>query len=303
MHEPSFSTHVVRALLSLSWGTLMSKGFWPAVSGSVAQNERLNIIANNLANADTNGFKRDQVTFHTVLSSATSAAMKEGIPHKAFTDKDFYKLDGRDQAYVEVEGNFTDHTQGKARVTGNPLDVSLEGKGFLEVLAPEGVRLSRQGTMRMNHEGTLVTNEGFPVLGPATKAGAAPGIEGEPRSDLMARTIKLDPGASTKVSITTDGKIFQGGQEIGELSVVEVVDQNLLYKEGSSLFRNDDPANVSQDPRSTTVRQGIIETSNVNSISEMTEMLKATRLFEANEKIVKTYGDLESRAVNDLGKL
>ena len=69
------------------------------------------------------------------------------------------------------------------------------------------------------------------------------------------------------------------------------------------MFRNDDPANVSQDPKSTVVRQGIVEASNVNAISEMTEMLKATRLFEAKEKLVKTYGDLESRAVNDLGKL
>ncbi|RYZ93925.1 MAG: flagellar hook-basal body protein, partial [Proteobacteria bacterium] len=264
-----------------------------------------NIIANNLANADTNGFKRDQVTFHTVLSSATSAAMKEAIPHKAFTDKDFHKLDGRDQAYVEVEGNFTDHSQGKAKVTGNPLDVSLEGKGFLEVLAPEGVRLTRQGTMRMNHEGTLVTNEGFPVLSPATAAApnGSEGIEGTPRNDIFARTIKLDPGASSKVSITTDGKLYQGGQEVGQLSVVEVVDQNLLTKEGSSMFRNDDPANLSLDGKSTVVRQGIVEASNVNAISEMTEMLKATRLFEANEKLVKTYGDLESRAVNDLGKL
>jgi flagellar basal-body rod protein FlgF len=296
---------VVRGLLFPGWGRLMSKGFWPAVSGSVAQSERLNIIANNLANADTNGFKRDQVTFHTVLSSATTAAMKEEIPRKPFTDKDFHRLDGRDQAYVEVEGNFTDHSQGKAKVTGNPLDVSLEGKGFLEVLAPEGVRLTRQGTMRMNHEGTLVTNEGFPVLSPATAAAPVEGagIEGQPRADLFARTIKLDPGASSKVSITTDGKLYQGGQEIGQLSVVEVVDPNLLYKEGSSMFRNDDPANVSQDPKSTVVRQGIVEASNVNAISEMTEMLKATRLFEANEKLVKTYGDLESRAVNDLGKL
>lgn len=281
----------------------MSKGFWPAVSGSVAQSERLNIIANNLANADTNGFKRDQVTFHTVLASATTAAMKEGVPHKAFTDKDFHRLDGRDQAYVEVEGNFTDHSQGKAKVTGNPLDVALEGKGFLEVLAPEGVRLSRQGTMRLNHEGTLVTNEGFPVLGPATTPAAAGNVDGQPRPDLLSRAIRLDPGASSKVSITTDGKLYQGGQEIGQLSIVEVVDPNLLYKEGSSLFRNDDPANLTQGAPNTMVRQGIVETSNVNAISEMTEMLKSTRLFEANEKVVKTYGDLEGRAVNDLGKL
>lgn len=281
----------------------MSKGFWPAVSGSIAQSERLNTIANNLANADTNGFKRDQVAFESVLSSAVTAAMKEEIPRKAYTEKDFHKLDGTDTAYVQIEGTFTDHSQGKLRVSSNPLDVALEGKGFLEVLAPQGVRYTRQGSLRMNQEGTLVTNEGFPVLAPGTAP--APTADGTaPGEDFSARMIRLNPGAAnTRVSVTTDGRIYQGNQEMGQLAVTEFVDEKLLSKEGSSLFRNDENANLAQTPRTTTVRQGVIETSNVNAISEMTEMLKATRLFEANQKLVTTYGELESRAVNDLGKL
>lgn len=280
-------------------GGRMSKGLWPAVSGSIAQSERLDTIANNLANADTTGFKRDQVAFQAVMSSAVSAAQKEGIPYKPYTEKDFHRLDGADQAYVAVEGTYTDHSQGRAKVTGAPLDVALEGNGFIEVLAPQGVRYTRQGSLRMNQDGGLVTNEGFQVLNP----GGAPQPGKEiPREELMARAIRINP-ALGQVTITSDGKIYQGKQEAGQLSVVEFVDPKLLSKDGSSLFKNETPANISGIPVSTSVKQGMLEASNVNAIAEMTELLKASRLFEANEKVVRTYGELEGRSVNELGKL
>ena len=109
----------------------MSKGFGPAISGSIAQSERLDTIANNIANSDTNGFKRDQVAFRSVMSSAITAAQKEDIPRKAYTEKDFHRLDGADTAYVITDGTFTDFSPGRIKVTGNPLDVALEGKGKL----------------------------------------------------------------------------------------------------------------------------------------------------------------------------
>ena len=274
----------------------MSKGLWPAVSGSIAQSERLDAIANNLANADTNGFKRDQVAFTSVLSSAVTAAQKEDIPRKLYTEKDFHRLDGGESAYAIVEGTHTDFAQGRAKVTGAPLDVALEGKGFLEVLAPQGTRFTRQGSMRLSADGALVTMEGFPVL---SKGGA----ELVPREELAARAIRIDPAKSTQISITADGKIFQGREQVAELSVVEFVDPKLLVKEGSALFQNDNAANISAEATSTNVRQGMLETSNVNSVQEITEMLKATRMFEANQKMVRAYGEMESRSVNDIGKL
>jgi flagellar basal-body rod protein FlgF len=279
----------------------MSKGLWPAISGSIAQSERLDTVANNLANSDTNGFKKDQVAFRSVMSSATTAAMKEEIPRKPYTEKDFHRLDGTDTAFVLTEGTYTDFTQGRAKVTGNPLDVALEGKGFLEVLSPQGVRFTRQGSLRLNADGGLVTMEGYPVL---SRGGASQAEDGQPvpREELAARAIRLNPGQQGKVNITTDGRVFQGNQAVGELSLVEFVDAKMLTKEGGALFRNETPANVVQDATGTVVRQGMLETSNVNAVAEMTELLKATRLFEANEKIVRAYGEMESRA-NDLGKL
>ena len=273
-------------------------------SGSIAQSERLDTVANNLANADTAGFKRDQVAFQSVMSSAIAAAQKEGIPHKAYTEKDFHKLDGSQTAYTAVEGTFTDFSQGRAKLTGNPLDVALEGKGFLEVLGPQGLRYTRHGGLKLSPEGMLVTTEGFPVLSPGGGA-ETPDGKPVPREELMARAIRLDTskGANGRITITGEGRIFQDKTEVGQLAVASFVDSRLLQKEGGSLFRNDDKANILADGAGTRVQQGMIETSNVNSVSEMVELLKAQRMFEANEKVIRTYGDMESRAVNDLGKL
>lgn len=281
----------------------MSKGLWPAVSGSIAQSERVDTVANNLANADTAGFKRDQVAFQAVMASAVAAAQKEGVPTKAYTEKDFHKLDGSQTAYVATEGTYTDFSQGRAKLTGNPLDVALEGKGFLEVLGPQGVRYTRHGSLKLSPDGMLVTTEGFPVLSPGGGQDAQGG-KPVPREELMARAIRIDttkPGG--RLTITTDGKIYQDKTQVSQLAVTEFVDTKLLQKEGSSLFRNDTAANVSPDASGTRVEQGTIETSNVNSVAEMVELLKANRMFEANEKVIRTYGDMEGRAVNDIGKL
>lgn len=280
----------------------MSKGLWPAVSGSIAQSERLDAIANNLANVNTNGFKKDQVAFQAIMSSAITAAQNEDIPRKPPTEKDFHRLDGSETAYVIQDGTHTDFAQGRATITGSPLDVAIEGKGFLEVLAPQGSRFTRQGSLRLGQDGALVTMEGFPVLSKGA-VGGENGAAPVSREELAARAIRIDPAKSVQVSITSDGKIFQGREQVGEMSVVEFVDTKLLTKEGSSLFRNESPANISVDAKNTTVRQGMLETSNVNAVAEMTEMLRATRMFEANQKVVKTYGEMESRVVNDIGKL
>ncbi|MCO5142373.1 MAG: flagellar basal-body rod protein FlgF [Oligoflexia bacterium] len=272
----------------------MSKGLWPAISGSMAQSQKLDTIANNIANADTDGFKRDQVSFRAMMSSAITAYQKEGIPKMPYKEKDFYRLDGTDKAYAHVEGTYTDQSQGRLKITNSPLDVALEGKGFLEVLGPQGLGYTRNGNLKLNAEGALVTTEGYPVLSPG-------GLANEAREESAARAITIDPKGGTP-TITADGKIYQNKVEIGQLAVVEFIDGRLLAKEGSSLFKNTVAANLSNEVPSTKIHQGMIESSNVNAIQEMTELLQATRLFEANEKVVKTYGELEGRAVNELGK-
>ena len=142
----------------------MASGIWTSVSGAAAQKQAVDIIANNLANSDTLGFKKDQPSFKEYLSVVEREHGAADIPRGPIKDKDFYPLDGRDQSDVVVDGTYTNFKQGNLRVTQAPLDVAMDGPGFIEVSTPSGIRYTRQGSLKMSMDGTLVTSEGYPVL-------------------------------------------------------------------------------------------------------------------------------------------
>ena len=296
----------------------MATGLWTAVSGAAAQSQSVDMVANNLANADTLGYKKDLPTFREYLSKSERENDNPNVPHGPIKDKDFYKLDGRDQAFVITDGTYTNFRQGNLRVTQSPLDVALDGPGFMEVSTPSGIRYTRQGSLKMATDGRLVTNEGFPVLsgrpgGLAAQQGIAanspvagrspaeirPGAPDDP--NIAQRFINLrDRGT---ISITDTGDVYAGDQLVTKLSIAEFRDTNKLRKFGSQLFENADGVNISTDPQKTQVRQGMLETSNVNPIEEMTNLIKANRLFDHNMKSIKTYSELLGREANDIGKL
>ena len=243
--------------------------------------EGVEVTANNLANVNTAGFKRDQAAFRHLLSDALTAQAKEEVPRQIPTDKEIHRLDGRDTAYVVIDGVHTDHTQGMMKTTNNPLDFAVEGKGFFEVLTPQGVRYTRQGNFLLNGDGALVTTEGFLVL---SATGGGPAAAGAPaptptREELAARAILIDQATPGQVTINRDGGIYRGREQLSQLSVVEFVDTKLLDKEGNSVYRNEIGANLVRATTQSNVRQGMVETSNVNPIKELTEMLSATRMF------------------------
>ena len=275
----------------------------------------MDVIANNLANADTQAFKKDLPTFKEYLSTVEREHDAADIPRGPIKDKDFYPLDGRDQSHVVVDGTYTDFRQGNLRVTHSPLDVALEGPGFLEVSTPNGVRYTRQGSLKLAMDGRLVTSDGNPVLasgpggvaanaqpgqgGLATQGGVA--VERNPAAEA-ARFISLrDQG--THFSINEAGEIYAGGELVARLSVVEFPDSRKLRKVGGSLFQNSDGANNPAQGAKTRVHQGVLEGSNVNPVEEMTRLIQANRLFEHDLKALKTYGDLLGREANDIGKL
>ncbi|HUP56661.1 MAG TPA: flagellar basal-body rod protein FlgF [Bdellovibrionota bacterium] len=290
---------------------------WTSAAGAAAQSQSVDVIANNLANADTQGFKKDLPTFKEYLSSVEREKESVDIPRGPIKDKDFYPLDGRDQSYVVVDGTYTDFRQGNLRVTNNALDVALDGPGFLEVSTPQGVRYTRHGSLKVATDGRLVTTDGHPVLasqpgglaaqptnaqpgqgGPATQGGVAVGRN--PAADA-ARFINLrDRG--THFSINDQGEIYAGGDLVAKLSVVEFGDRNKLRKAGGTLFESLDAGNAIA-PGRTQLRQGVVETSNVNPVEEMTKLIQANRLFEHDLKAMKTYGELLGREANDIGKL
>ena len=263
----------------------------------MAQAQNVDIIANNLANSDTLGFKKDAPTFKEYLSAVESEKGGAEVPRGSFKDKDFFPLDGRDQSFVVLDGTFTNFKQGALRVTQNPLDIALDGPGFLEVSTPSGVRYTRQGSLKVAMDGRLVTTDGNPVL--ASKPGglAAPGELAD-----AARFVNLrDRG--THFSISSSGELYAGDQLIAKLSVVEFQDVNKLRKTGGSLFESQPNSTLVTGPVRTQVRQGVLETSNVNPIEEMTNLIRANRIYESGLKAMKTYGEIMQRESNDIGKL
>lgn len=299
----------------------MASGIWNATAGAVAQAQVVDTVANNLANADTMGFKKDSVTFREFLAAQEKFDNSVDIPRGPVKDKEFYPLDGRDQAFVVVDGTYANFRPGHLKITNGTLDTAIEGPGFFEVSTPSGVRYTRQGSFKVATDGRLVTTDGFPVLAsqPGGLAADNPNTaqlvnqlqSGQGRLEtqggvsteagLAARFINLRD-ANGKVSVSPAGEIYSGTELVAKLSVREFNDPRKLRKVGGTLFESKDPANIKAADRSE-VRQGVLETSNVNPVEEMTALIRANRLFEQDLKAMKTYGELMQREANDVGKL
>lgn len=276
----------------------MASGLWTAVSGAAAQGHAVDTVANNLANANTLGFKKDQPAFKEYLAVEEREHTGVDIPRGPIKDKELYPLDGKDQSFVLINGTYADFKQGALQVTNQPLDMAINGDGFFEVATPDGIRYTRLGSFKKTPDGLLVTSQGNPVLSenPGGEQGLAAGSE-------AARYINLND-AQGMVSLSTDGRLFSKGQQIARLSVVKFQNPNELRKVGNVMFENPNAQNtITSYPPGVTVQQGMLETSNVNPVEEMTQLIRANRMFEQEMKVMKTYGELMGREANDVGKL
>lgn len=224
----------------------------------IAQQHRMNQVANNLANVDTAGYKREDLTFWEMLFTAGDQRQRVGKALKILTNQD----------------------EGVNAVTGNPLDFSINGNGFFKVQTPNGVRYTRAGSFDLNSQGQLITPSGYLVLG-----------EGGP--------ITIN---GNDVSASSDGRLLVDGQDAGQLSIVTFTDLTELDKEGLTLFR---PTDQTQEIAAldATVEQGMVEKSNVNTVEEMTRMIDLHRSYEAQQKVIHIFDDMDSQAINKVGKL
>lgn len=267
------------------------KSIWVPISGQIAQQRKVEAIANNIANANTTGFKKDDVTFKEHLTAFSGKNNDIHIPSKEFSPDDFYHTEGAENAFVKVDGSYTDFTQGNLKPTGNNLDFGLNGKGFFEVLTPQGIRYTRNGSFTLSKDGELVTSNGFKLL---TKK--AEGEEIAPEE----RILKLP--TSERISVSKEGEIFNKTGLVANMSLVEFKDNHTLKKQGQGLFINNHPQNRLELAAKTTVNQGFIEGSNVNAIQEMSELIRAHRHFDNIQKAVNTYDAMAGRAMNDISK-
>ncbi|MFN7728622.1 MAG: flagellar basal-body rod protein FlgF [Bdellovibrio sp.] len=265
------------------------KGVFTALSGAMAQSQKLDTISNNIANVNTPSFKRDQQLFREYLTANERPSDVIQVPRVPASIESFYDMQGGDNSFVDPIGTYTDFTQGGLKNTGNGLDVAIDGKGFFEIATPGGVRLSRHGSFTVDGNGTLVTKDGFPVLGAA-----------EGGVDPASRVIRSTGGP---LNIADNGEVYDGDNIVGRLSLVDVANKDSLQKLGNSFydFKPNFQAEVTvvQNPA---LKQGFLESSNVNIVREMTDMIQTTRVFESTQKAISAYDSMAEKLVNVVPK-
>ncbi|HAG92431.1 MAG TPA: flagellar basal-body rod protein FlgF [Bdellovibrionales bacterium] len=266
---------------------MSSKGIYTAVSGAIAQSSRLDTIANNIANSNSTGFKKDRQVFSEYLSSYEKEQQLMKVPRVPASVESFYDMQGGDKAYVNPAGTYTDHSQGLMKSTGRNLDFGIEGKGFFEVLTPQGVRWTRNGSFTINGEGQLVTHAGYPVL-----------VQGNQPPEQ--RVVQV---GNQKMTVSKQSDIYIGGAPVGRLALMDFPDPTQIRKEGAGLFqRNSEevlPVPVNDSVR---VHQGFVEGSNVNVVEEMTDMIMAQRVFEATQQAIKAFDHMDDKLINGVGR-
>jgi flagellar basal-body rod protein FlgF len=246
----------------------VNSGIYTAYSGMQAQLDALEILANNLANINTTGFKEDKA-FFTYLNQSLDASQQSG------------DLNATVNRTVQARGalNVSD---GSLNATGRELDIAIEGNGFLAIKTPNGVRYTRNGNLHMDSKFVLSTSDGYPVLGATS-----------------GRPITLGPG---NIHINEDGDVFLDDTSVERLKVVSIGDLSTLTKEGSSLFAssaNSDAIKASDAK----VRSGYLEQSNVNSVASIVRMVNLLRHFESIQKSINLeMNDMNAKVIEKLGR-
>jgi flagellar basal-body rod protein FlgG len=233
---------------------------------------RQEIISNNMANSETVGFKKDmslQRSFPQLPVVRTGEGNK--FP--------FRPVIGQLGLGSLVDRIFTSHSQGDLLETGRALDIAILGEGFFVVDTPQGLRYTRSGAFSRDGEKYLVTDQGHRVMG-------------------MDGPLRVDDG---EMSLDEQGRIYSDGVLQGQLRLSAFTDENRLQKLGGNLFA----AAEDTDPiafRGQT-RQGFLETSNVDALQEMVQMMAALRAYETNQRMILAQDEILGKAVNEVGSL
>jgi len=238
-----------------------------AASGLRARMESLDMLANNIANSETCGYKTDR-EFYNIYTSAEATG-----------------ADGEDPSALPViEKNYTDFSAGVVRPTSNPLDFAIQGKGFFTVNSPSGVAYTRNGSFQISAAGTLVTADGNAVL------------------DSAGKTIALDP--SVPVSVGADGTITQSGTTAAQISLVDFANPGDLSKQGNTMFRpSDAKTQPVAAPTGSEIQQGKLEGSNVSSSEAAVRLVSVMRQFEMMQKAVNIAKEMNDKTIQEVAKV
>ena len=258
----------------------MVKGLYTAYTGMINEQNRMDVLTNNLANADTNGFK---------MEGATSQSFDSVLAYKIKDVTEGYhtaRRIGVNNPGVKIGEGYTDFSEGPIKGTGNPYDLALTDTGFFAVeftnkAGDTSVKYTRDGNFTLDQQGNLVTQDGDAVL------------------DTNGRAIKIDPLKETEIN--SSGQIIQNGSAVATIQVTDFEDYNYLERYGENYFQPIDGAQ--EKDAAAEVRAGYLETSNISVVSEMVNMITVSRAYESNQKVITTYDGTLDIAANQLGRI
>lgn len=233
----------------------MYKGIYIAASGAVLMQRQMDVIAQNMANANTTGYKKDSISFRDYL-----------LPQRG------PEPDGR--VMSTFSSQTTDFSNGSLRQTGNPLDVAIEGDGFITL---EGNRFTRRGDLRRDKDGFLVTGSGLRVMG---SSGAIQLPEGD-------------------IRIKDDGSVEVNNTTVDTISLRSFPDHGVLIRTEAGVFTSTVPG----EPSRAKLRQGMLEASNVEVVSEMVRMISTVREFESFQKAIHIFDEAAAKVNNEMARV
>lgn len=264
----------------------MVKGLYTAFTGMVNEQKRLDVLSNNLANADTNGYKKEGTTSQTF---ADELAIR-------IKDTSYYGMPkqlGVMSMGVHIGETYTDYSQGNYKITDNQTDFAINGNGFFAISYTDkagntSVKYTRDGAFIVNTQGYLVTKDGDFVLN----------RNGAMNTDPNSR-IQVNP--NLPIVVTADGGIYQNDVLVGNIGLADFEDYDYIAKFGENLYDIVDGATIIESEA--TIDQGCLEASNVNVVSEMVNMITISRAYQAGQKVINAIDETLDKAVNQVGRV
>ena len=244
----------------------MENVLYVGLSRQMVLQHEIDVISNNVANVDTTGFKVES------LMVQTDAEHLPTDPATPQLNNVNFPLDA---------GVVRDFSQGELKATGGALNLAVQGQGFFRVQTANGERYTRDGAFTLNDQGQIVTAAGDPVLG-----------DGGP--------VTLDPLKGSP-SISADGTVSQQGQVVGKIALVNFASLAALSKDGAGLYSNS--TNLQPTPATAQIRQGMLEQSNVQGITQITRLIEVSRAYESISQMMDQTAQLSSSAIDRLGKV
>lgn len=250
----------------------MTRGIYTAATGMLANQTALEAISQNLANADTTGYKQDIPQFQS---------FSDTLLHRLSGDSAQVPVGGLGKG-VTVESLATDFSAGSLQRTGNPLDLALTGNAALVVKTAQGLRITRDGAFTRNAKGLLVQTDG-----------------GDPVLDVKGQPIAI-PIKSKDITIGADGVVTADGRQIAQLRLANISRAAGAAKIGDNQFTE---SALGKPSAGSSVQQGFLESSNVSVVKEMVAMISVNRAYETNSKMLQAEDAATNKAVNDVAKL